>query len=337
MGETREEKQARKHAAKQIISDAKLWRKTKESDVKRAEEIAESDPEGALELLEKYPAGATSPFFAQYEIWKASSKLADKNHATFLGTHIYDAVQTQFKLSDMRVDLYRRCGRPEAAAAEQAAITPVVEPVLQELDLKLAAAESPDAWDIYRKGQLLDRIGRRSDGARCRLFAADMLLAKSGDPGAKASLVAAATAAGAAGTLAPVLGVVRGAGAGLEAFDGFMASYRYNQAKIDTGLAQSWRDELLREGRAVGLAHCGQCGGVVQARHRARRCVADHKVDEIRVVVMEDAPAAWYRDPWRRFTHRWWDGQAWTSNVARDGTPAEDPPGPSPPATAPSE
>jgi hypothetical protein len=57
------------------------------------------------------------------------------------------------------------------------------------------------------------------------------------------------------------------------------------------------------------------------------RCVAGHKVSEVRVVALEDAPPAWYHDPWGRYTFRFWSGAAWTSQVANGGTVAEDPPG----------
>ena len=37
------------------------------------------------------------------------------------------------------------------------------------------------------------------------------------------------------------------------------------------------------------------------------------------------APAGWHPDPTGRHQHRYWDGRAWTANVATNGTTATDP------------
>ena len=96
-------------------------------------------------------------------------------------------------------------------------------------------------------------------------------------------------------------------------------------------MARGWRAELVHEGRAIALAQCEQCGGIVEAPLPKSAsyftCLAGHRVPEVRVVAMEDAPSGWYSDPWGRFTKRHWDGGSWTSAVMRGETLAEDVPG----------
>jgi hypothetical protein len=46
----------------------------------------------------------------------------------------------------------------------------------------------------------------------------------------------------------------------------------------------------------------------------------------------DQAPANWYADPLGRFTHRYWDGLAWTEHVAIDGQQSVDPLHPGAPA-----
>ena len=51
------------------------------------------------------------------------------------------------------------------------------------------------------------------------------------------------------------------------------------------------RDPLLAEGRAVALAYCKRCGGVVEADYKKHRCLAKHKVGDVRVVPADEADA----------------------------------------------
>jgi hypothetical protein len=147
-------------------------------DVTRARSIAENDPEGALALLEKHPVLAPCRGFRIHETEK------------------------RLDLSRLRVDLYERLGRREAAAAEQADAMRILEMRLDDLDRDLNPAKSSFPFLFPTRGWYLERMGRRTDATRCYVFLADYLLARAGDAGAKAGLKAAA-AAGGGGTAVP--------------------------------------------------------------------------------------------------------------------------------------
>ena len=57
------------------------------------------------------------------------------------------------------------------------------------------------------------------------------------------------------------------------------------------GAADALRAALLAGGRAVALTWCERCGGVIEADWRKSRCAHKHHVDEVRVVVADDAHA----------------------------------------------
>ena len=74
---------------------------------------------------------------------------------------------------------------------------------------------------------------------------------------------------------------------GLESGRAFRKGYESNFR----AQAEVFRDPLLADGKAVALAWCKRCGGVVEANWKKQRCLNRHKVDEVRVVPTEDADA----------------------------------------------
>ena len=53
--------------------------------------------------------------------------------------------------------------------------------------------------------------------------------------------------------------------------------------------------ELVGKFAKTEMSHrqyCKRCGGVVEANYKKRRCLENHKVDEVRVVPAEEADAA---------------------------------------------
>jgi hypothetical protein len=164
------------------------------------------------------------------------------------------------ELSKTRVGLYERCGRPKDAAAEQAGATRFLESQLDFLDRKLETDESH--WPLLQKATVLARLGRRTEADRYQLRAADIWLA---------NIEAKDTGSGRAG------------------------AFRLGMKMSEERSARNLRDNLLFAGRAIGFAQCERCGGVVRANYVKRRCVAGHKVDQVRVVVKEDAPPSLQR------------------------------------------
>ena len=231
---------------------------------------------------------------------------------------------------DLRVALYERCGRDADAATERAAAVPLREYLLAEFDKGLATAKKPlKPLDIQGRAMLLEELGRRTEAARWRLLAADLVLAGGGNAAAWARLAGATWGGITVGTAMSVLGGARGAGAGGEFAEAFAAAYRAGSgAEKNARYEQEW---LVHEGRAIGLGRCEGCGGMVETKVDPSGlggvCAAGHHLAEAQFVVMEDAPPGFYSDPYGRFTQREWDGQAWTSQVRRDGTPADDSPG----------
>jgi hypothetical protein len=270
-------------------------------DLKKASELADSNPEAALSLLEKHPL-ATEP----------------------------EPLDERLQASDLRAALYDRCGRHEDAVVERSEATTVREGLLEDIERELASPEErPDPERIEREADLLEDLGRRTEAARCRLFAADLVLAKGGNVAAKARLAGLPWGGIAAAVTLPALGAAQGAGAGLESAEAFGAGYRWG-----TGEEQGVRDQqewLVREGRAIGLGRCEHCGHEVEAKIYPNGitgvCAAGHYLTEAGFVLMEDAPPGFYTDPWGRFPQRRWDGNEWTSQVSGDGSLAEDPPG----------
>ena len=220
-------------------------------DEKKARKLAGSDPAAALELIERVVPEARESSLCGAE-------------------HLCDLLELQSEIA-------ASAGRTELAEACRTELTALAEKGIAEIDERLTHEKGTMgiAGALQIRARYLDRVGRRVDADRTRLHAADVLLAGVGDAGAKASMAAS-----------PMFVLTQGA-MGFEA----AATFRRSYEKTYLAQAEALRDPLLENRRAVALAYCGHCGGVVEANWKKRRCVANHKVDEIRVVLAEDANA----------------------------------------------
>jgi hypothetical protein len=289
------------------------------STLERARQLAVSDPASALALLLQEPLPAPAEF----------------------AKHLSRNLRSMLEKSDVRVALYQRCGRDAEAMAERAAAAPLREYLLEDFDKSLATAgKPPHPLDIEHRAILLEGLGRRTEAARCRLLAADLMLAGGGNAAARARLAGGTWGGVRAGTPMSVLGSAPGFGAPGEvakAFAGISGADKEAFAtafRVGSGIesqAKALQGWLVHEGRAIGVGLCESCGGIVETKVDPSGlggvCAAGHHLAEAQFVVMEDAPPGFYSDPYGRFTQRQWDGRAWTSQVRRDGTPAEEPPG----------
>lgn len=139
------------------------------NDLKRARQIMGKDPEGALALLERHPL--PSP---------------DSRGGT----------RDEVGESKMRIELYERLGRREAAAAEQARLTRYLEGRVEYWDGRWANNPQSGLLRLNlsdymgSKARYLELLGRRAEACRCDLLSAAFLLARAGDEAAKAHLEA---------------------------------------------------------------------------------------------------------------------------------------------------
>ena len=220
-------------------------------DEKKARKLAASDPVAALELIE----GAVPEARA--------SKLSGHEHLC--------------DLLAFRAEVAERAGEREVAAASTAELKAVAEKEMAGIDEQLAHSNGAMtvAGALQVKARYLERLGRQAEADRVRLHAADVLLAGVGDAGAKAGM-----------TSSPFFVLTQGA-MGFESASTFRKSYE----KTYWAQAEALRNPLLESGKAVALAYCERCGGVVEADWKKRKCSHKHKVDDVRVVPAEEAEA----------------------------------------------
>ena len=220
-------------------------------DEKQARKLAASDPAGAVTLLERVVPEARA------------SKLSGVDHLCDL--LVFEAETAE------------RAGRPDLAATSRDELAVLAEREIAGLDEKLTHQQGVmgTGGALQIKARYLDRLGRHDEADRIRLHAADILLAGVGDAGAKASMAAS-----------PLFVMTQGS-MGFES----AATFRRSYEKTYVVQAEALRDPLLADGRAVALAYCDRCGGVVEANYKKRRCLSKHKVDEVRVVPAEHADA----------------------------------------------
>lgn len=223
-------------------------------DEKKARKLAESDPGSALDLIERV--------------------IPDARSSSLCGTeHLCD-------LLALEADLAASAGRSEREAGARAELTELCEKAIAEQDETLANHKEGGGFSVTgaldMKARYLARLGRENEANRLRLQAADVALASIGDAGAKAGLAAT-----------PFFVFAQGA-MGMESSRAFRKGYESNFR----AQAEVFRDPLLAEGKAIALAYCKRCGGVVEADWKKHRCLRKHKVDEVRVVPAEDADAA---------------------------------------------
>jgi hypothetical protein len=234
------------------------------------------------------------------------------------------------------------------------------------IDFQLQHCQRPRrVHTLFReRADILDLLGDRVDADRCRLLAADVLAAASGD-----------SSAGAAIATAPAFVAMHGV-MGFEYADAFRAGWNSSQM----AQVEAERASLLDKNRAYGLGLCHKCKDIarVSADHKDLR---RHKTDVVRYFVAADAqrawgellaampakwhrtptpltvtlpeladvpaslaaisaspraptasPAAppnmqagWYPDPAGRHQYRYWDGGLWSDDVADNGITARDP------------
>ena len=218
-------------------------------DEKKARKLAESDPGGAVALMESAVPQARDSSLCGVE-------------------HLCDLLAFESEIAE-------RAGRSELAAERRAELTALAEKGAAEQDERLSHEQGVmgTGGALQIKARYLDRLGRHAEADRIRLHAADILLAGMGDAGAKASMASS-----------PMFVMTQGA-MGFES----AATFRRSFEKTYAAQAEALRDPLLADGRAVALAYCKRCGGVVDADYKKHRCVHKHKVDEVRVVPAEDA------------------------------------------------
>jgi hypothetical protein len=221
-------------------------------DEKKARKLAASDPAGAAALIERVVPEARESSLCGAE-------------------HLCDLLEFEAQVAT-------RAGRTELAAQAATELTAVAEKGIAEQDERLAHKQGVmgTGGALQIKARYLDRLGRSEEASRTRLHAADILLAGVGDAGAKASMAAS-----------PMFVITQGA-MGFES----AATFRRSYEKTYVVQAEALRDPLLADGRAVALAWCERCGGVVEADYKKHRCLHKHKVDEVRVVLAEDADSA---------------------------------------------
>jgi hypothetical protein len=220
-------------------------------DEKKARKVAGSDPAEALQLVDAALDGARDSSICGSE-------------------HLCDLLVLKAESADA-------AGRAEVAQATRAELTAIAEAAIAERDAVAAdpkASPMKIAGALEAKSRYLERLGRRLDADRTILHAADFQLAAVGDAGAKAGLAAT-----------PAYVLAHGA-MGLE----FGSQFERSFEKSLRSVAESWREPLLKDGRAIALAYCERCGEVVEADQK-KRCPEKHKLDGIRVVVVEDADA----------------------------------------------
>ena len=220
-------------------------------DEKKARKLADSDPAAALELLE----GA----------------LPHARESSLSGPdHLRD-------LLSLTGDVAESAGRADVAERARTELRSLCETVIAEQERTVAEGGGPFkvSGALQAKARFLDALGRETEANRARLEAADVALAAIGDAGAKARVAAT-----------PVLVAAQGA-MGLETARAFQHGYESNFRAI----GELMRDPLLADGRAVALAYCRKCGGVVEANWKKGKCERKHRVDEVRVVLAEDAAA----------------------------------------------
>lgn len=220
-------------------------------DEKKARKLAESDPGGAVAILERVLPAARD------------SKLYGPDH-------VCDLLAFEAEVAD-------RAGRGDLAAAARAELTELSLQGVAEQDERLSHHQGVmgTAGALKFKARYLEHLGRRDEADRIRLHAADILLGGMGDAGAKASMASS-----------PFFVLTQGA-MGFES----AATFRRSYEKTYEVQGQELRDPLLADGRAVALAYCKRCGGVVEADYKKHRCLARHKVEAVRVVLAEDADA----------------------------------------------
>lgn len=223
-------------------------------DEKQAHKVAETEPEKALALV-------TGALDAAKE-----SKFS----------HLFEGHTHEWDLIAFKIELEERLGQTAQAGTDRAALYHEVEDALARLDAGgLAQAKDTMGMRMHleARSRLLARLGRQEEADRNLLQAADVTLAALGDRGAKA---------GAAATPFFVLG--QGA-MGLESG----AAFRQGYVDAERGVANGFRDEVVKAGRGVALAWCRKCGGVVEANYKKAKCAPHHhKVDVVRVVVKAD-------------------------------------------------
>lgn len=221
-------------------------------DEKKARKLADSDPAGAVALMER-----VIPEARQSKLWGAD--------------HLCDLLAFESETAE-------RAGRPEIAAETRAELTALAEKGVAEQDERLTHEHGVmgTAGALQIKARYLDHLGRDEEAVRIRLHAADILLAGMGDAGATASMATS-----------PLFVMTQGA-MGFES----AATFRRSYEKTYAAQAEALRDPLLADGRAVALAYCKRCGGVVEANYKKLRCLENHKVEEVRVVPTEEADAA---------------------------------------------
>ena len=219
-------------------------------DEKKARKLLDSDPAAAVTLLEHVIPEAEESMLG------GSERACD--------------------LLELQADAAERAGQPDVAAAARTRLREKIDAGIAEKDATIAAGKGGAmkiGGAMEAKARYLDRLGRETDANRLRLHAADVHLAAIGDEGAKARLASSPFYVLTHGTM------------GLEMGRAFQHGYESNFRAA----AEMLRDPLLANGRAVALAHCDRCGGVVEANWKKGRCVNKHKVSDVRVVLVEDA------------------------------------------------
>ena len=220
-------------------------------DEKRARKLAASDPVAALELIE----GAVPE--------ARESKLSGDEHLC--------------DLLVFRAEVAERAGRTDVVEASGTELNAVAEKAMAAIDEQLAHSTGAMtvAGALQVKARYLERLGRQPEADRVRLHAADVLLAGVGDAGAKAGMASS-----------PFFVLTQGA-MGFESASTFRKSYE----KTYWAQAEALRNPLIENGKAVALAYCERCGGVVEADWKKRKCSHKHKVDDVRVVPADEAEA----------------------------------------------
>jgi hypothetical protein len=292
-----------------MLFKKKEWKKNQQAAI----ELLDDDPAKALELLDlaisEAPAdGAKSPRTGLLELrvrtykrlGRAEEARADMEEvvaaltpelarvereiAERQGDSGILAMPTSGLLGSLgeREDLLRRMERPaEQIASAQQAYLEQLEVFISKTKNHLFLTPLLDA-----RAAVLERMGRPIDGARARLFSAEVLLAFSGDERARVEI-----------TVAPVYFAKYGL-RGLEYGKAFTGSY----AKGLRLRAEQIRQTLVEEGRAVALARCPKCKTVIELteipKHLPKvyeplkvRCPAGHKVQDFQFAIPEDAEA----------------------------------------------
>ena len=221
-------------------------------DEKKARKLVESDPAAAVELIDRI--------------------VPEAEQSTLGGT------ERACDLLELKIDAAKRAAQTDVAAAAEAELRAKIDTAIADND-RVVEEGTGGVWRIagalQAKARYLDRLGRETESNRLQLHAADVFLAAIGDAGAKARLAST-----------PFYVLTHGA-MGLEMGRAFQHGYESNYRAAAEGI----RDPLLEQGKAVALAYCKRCDGVVEANWKKGRCLKKHKVEEIRVVLVEDAEA----------------------------------------------